>query len=429
MRLKATVESLNRDVNMKTKAINSLISLGKKPLAKDHQNHDPKIFMMVCTGNNLAGIKYGIRGNLKKVFDKFIDKGQCTISLINPAKDIFISKADPVQLKAFLNTMKKVLMAKTEDEIDSLPLTAAALNPASTKQVSKSKEKMSITEKKDYPITKSFPSTLKNLNITGINLKYFDKRILALSHLVVLKITDNSISTIPETFHTMPNLKELNLSNNKIKSLPIRFFHCSTIKSLLLLDLCGNQLKVLPNAISNLSKLITLNMANNELTKVGVTLDKLNQLKRLELIGNSNLKVLPGNVPKLRLDYLSLSPECLTQDDTGLKLYDNSFEIPSLMDLCIAKCSNLGFRSKLNESEVTPYILISMDTLQRCECGNFCHLSSHAKGITKTNANRIAQTFVSGGNSTGSKTFLRCETLFCSTKCLEKYKKQPLNYR
>ena len=43
MRLKATVESLNRDVNMKTKAINSLISLGKKSLAKDHQNHDPKV--------------------------------------------------------------------------------------------------------------------------------------------------------------------------------------------------------------------------------------------------------------------------------------------------------------------------------------------------------------------------------------------------
>ena len=384
--------------------------------------------MMVCTGNNLAGNKYGIKGNLKKVFDKFIDKGQCTISLINPAKDILISKADPVQLKAFLNTMKKIFMAKSEDELDSLPLTMAALNPASTKQLSKSKEKMIITEKKDYPIMKSFPTTLKNLKITGINLKYFDKRILALSHLVVLEITDNSISTIPETFHTMPNLKELNLSNNKIKSLPIRFFHCSTVKSLLLLDLSGNQLKVLPNAISNLSKLITLNMANNELTKVGVTLDKL-PLKRLELIGNSNLKVLPGTVPKLRLDFLSLSPECLTQDDTGLKLHDNSFEIPSLMDLCIAKCSILGFRSKLDESEVTPYILISMDTLQRCECGNFCYMSSHAKGITKTNANRIAQTFVSGGNFVGSKTFLRCETLFCSTKCLDKYKKQPLNYR
>ena len=43
MRLKATVETLNRDVNMKTKAITSLISLGKKPLAKDNQNQDPKV--------------------------------------------------------------------------------------------------------------------------------------------------------------------------------------------------------------------------------------------------------------------------------------------------------------------------------------------------------------------------------------------------
>ena len=43
MRLKATVETLNRDVSMKTKPAYSLISLGKKPPAKDKFNEDPKV--------------------------------------------------------------------------------------------------------------------------------------------------------------------------------------------------------------------------------------------------------------------------------------------------------------------------------------------------------------------------------------------------
>ena len=43
MRLKATVETLNRDVSMKTKPAYSLISLGKKPPAMDNFNDDPKV--------------------------------------------------------------------------------------------------------------------------------------------------------------------------------------------------------------------------------------------------------------------------------------------------------------------------------------------------------------------------------------------------
>ena len=44
MRLKATVETLNRDVIMKTKPAYSLISLGKKPPVKDNPNEDPKVY-------------------------------------------------------------------------------------------------------------------------------------------------------------------------------------------------------------------------------------------------------------------------------------------------------------------------------------------------------------------------------------------------
>ena len=388
--------------------------------------------MMICTRNNLAGNQYSIRGNLKKLFDKFIDKGQCTISLLNPPTDILISNADPLKLKAFMKTLKRIIMAKSQFELEILSLTSEGLNPASAKEISKLREKLVITEKKDYPILTSFPSTLKNLKIIGIKLKLFDKRILTLSHLVVLELTENCISSIPDSFESLSNLKELNLSKNEINILPMKFFHCPTMKSLLLLNLSGNRLKFLPNAISNLCTLKTLNIANNDLSNISLTLGKMTQLRRLELKGNPNLTVLPGCIPRLKLEFLSLGPECLTgsnDESEGLKLHDSSNEIPTLLDICVAKCSSLQLETKLDESMIPVNILLSMNTLQRCECGNFCHESSHAKGITKANPNRIATTFVSETNHIPSQTFVRCATLFCSTQCLDKYKQQPLNYR
>ena len=83
---------------------------------------------MLCTASNLSGMKLNISANISRVFDKFLDQGKCTIQMIQPAKTIVISKADPLQLKALLNLLKKVLMAKTDEELDNLKLTSAALS-------------------------------------------------------------------------------------------------------------------------------------------------------------------------------------------------------------------------------------------------------------------------------------------------------------
>ena len=431
MRIQASIEYMNREVNMKTKAACASISLGKKPTAQDDpKGKDPKVFMMISTANNRAGIKFAIRQNLSKVFDKFAHEGRCTISLINPPKDIFISKANAVQLKAFVKMLKTIFVAKSDKELDEITLTAAALNPATSTQVTKPKEKMVILNKIDYPITKSFPNTLTELRINGINLKKFDSRILRLKHLVVLDLCDNSLENIPESFASLTNLKELHLANNKIGVSPPKFFMCTTLsQNLCLLDLSNNQLKMLPNHISNFKKLVTLKIVSNDLRKLGMNLDRLSSLKRLELIGNEDLKVFPGSLPKLRLDHLSLSAKCLTEENEGIKLHDNSQEIPTLEDLCVKRCSELKLRSKLDELEMPYRILEKIDFLQRCQCGQLIHSSSNARGITRSNPNRIAQTFVSDGGHAGSQTFIRCETFFCSTSCLELFKNRPLNFR
>ena len=99
MRIQATVKLTNRDVNMSTKPVRTSIALGKKPLASSENSSDPKVFMMLCTAANRAGTKFSVCGNIDRVFDKFLDQGKCTIQLIKPAKTIFISDADPLQVK------------------------------------------------------------------------------------------------------------------------------------------------------------------------------------------------------------------------------------------------------------------------------------------------------------------------------------------
>jgi hypothetical protein len=47
---------------------------------------------------------------------------------------------------------------------------------ASTSQVTKSKTKLVVTDKKEYPITTNFPCTLETLVVTAINLKKIDTR-------------------------------------------------------------------------------------------------------------------------------------------------------------------------------------------------------------------------------------------------------------
>ena len=89
-----------------------------------------------------------------------------------------------------------MLYAKTDEELDKISITSAALNPASLTQVTKPKEKLIIFEKKDYPITKNFPSSLTELK--GWYFMY--------SFNVLLKFLKTLFSNIQffETLNTQP---------------------------------------------------------------------------------------------------------------------------------------------------------------------------------------------------------------------------------
>ena len=247
----------------------------------------------------------------------------------------------------------KVLKAKTNQELDGLSLSSAALNHASIGQVYNLKEKIIINDKKDYPIRENFPkciprqnfpSSLKELRVNGINLKKFDNRMLKLSRLVVLDLADNNLKLWPESFGGLENLKELYLSNNKLTKVPVSLL-LTVSKSLNLLDLSGNQLSILPDVFSKLKSLITLKLKNNQLKRLSVPFSVLKNLDTLELIGNPELGAMPQSFQKLQLNHLSISSKCLRTDVSGLIVEDRSSDFPLLTDLCLASLNKSGCRS------------------------------------------------------------------------------------
>lgn len=449
MKIQATIQLTNRDINVISKPMRGSMALGKrKRLCSSSENSsDPKVFLMFCTVSNRAGTKFEVCQNIASVHDKFLHLGECTIELIKPARTIFISDADPLQLKLMLNLLKKAINAKTDKELDALDaisLTSAALNKSKLNQIRRPKEKMFIYEKKDYPtiqgpcnyllqecvcnytITKNFPFRLKELKVNGINLKRIESRIVKLMWLVVLDLSGNSLTTWPKSFSGLVDLRELNLSNNQFSKVPVSFF-LTVSKNLQLLDLSNNQLSMVPYVISRLARIATLNLSNNQLKRLPSTISSLTNLKILELVGNPNLSVMPGTFLKLELKHLSLSSRCLTLEGSATTIKEGTLKIPCLTDLCLVSLTKSGFRSKIDETCLPMGLLEYWDTMQNCSCGKLCLWSSNVRAMIKTNPRRIAQTFVTDGNLLGSETFIRYETLFCSTNCMEVYKNQPLN--
>ena len=98
MRLKCSVDVHNRacsvaGVATTCKPAHAQVSIGKKP----GSNKD--LFIMIATTKDLNGRKFNVKGNVLKVFTKFLQDGKATIQLKEPAFDIRLSKVDPHQLK------------------------------------------------------------------------------------------------------------------------------------------------------------------------------------------------------------------------------------------------------------------------------------------------------------------------------------------
>jgi len=196
---------------------------------------------------------------------------------------------------------------------------------------------MVITSRSAYPVTTSFPPALETLCVNGCLLRKVDSRIMKLSKLVSLDLSDNHISALPDDWNTLPTLAELRLAKNQLSDLPATMFTRKMQTSLAHIDLSDNQLQTLNAAIYNLSNLAVLKLDRNRLVSVPSGIGKLTRLVQFTASGNL-LRTLPSDFDRLTLNSLDLSDNPLADDaPTAIVPCDDGMDVPSLYELA-ARC-------------------------------------------------------------------------------------------
>lgn len=154
---------------------------------------------------------FQITNNIRKIFKKFITDGKVTISLIEPCHDLII-QGNAVQLESFLNILKHIKngLCKGLDKYVLKSNTTFKSNDFC------SLEKVVVKKKSEYPILQGFPRTTKELVLSGLDRKSFDRQILTLQSLRVLNLSNNKISFLPKELGTLPHLRFLDLSHNNL---------------------------------------------------------------------------------------------------------------------------------------------------------------------------------------------------------------------
>lgn len=155
MKLLCDVNIINRLApHVKNRTVKSTLAIGYHPPNKENS----ELFLILFTAQNKSGQRYKIHENVQKVFTRFISEGKATISFKVPDHDLQI-KCDPVQLKFFLNILKKGIDGNfNPGDKNGLPVLAA--QPLSQK--SRPVAKLVIKSRSDYPL-KGFPRTLTTL--------------------------------------------------------------------------------------------------------------------------------------------------------------------------------------------------------------------------------------------------------------------------
>jgi len=359
-----------------------------------------------------------------------VDEGKATVRFVRPPHDLCISNADVVALKAFLNVLKKVTELKPgqDAELDKLvELNLSALAPATSSQVAKEKTKMVINNKRDYPITTSFPHTLKELRAIDINLKRVDTRMFKLKSLAVLDLSGNSIAVLPKELTNLP-LQELVLCKNKLERIEPSFVgNAAFCHSLNSLDISDNQIKFLPNFMSRFKSLVCLKVGGNPLRSVlPLSLFNSGKLRILNLENLTEMPHLPSSTSKLYLDKLFVTRNCkFMQGSTSthqqggagksLVVHNTLENVATLEDMSLKVVHG---KLRPEESVLPPAVVQKMDSFQVCICGNYCLTSSHAAAISPLDLHKIAANVHADEMPSFDANTV---TVICSQQCLKRF--------
>lgn len=251
-----------------------------------------------------------LTNNITNIFRKFVADGKCTISFKLPEVDLQI-KADPIQLKAFLNVMKNEMFPPQEPDKKEVLKTDNKLVRAfgSTVKPLEILTKMTIKERSALP-SSGFPRTLKELTVTTIKCAQMPIGILNLTNLFSLDLSKNQITKLPKALGNL-KLKKLILNENRfgesVKQADWEWLDGENIrKSLKVLSISKNGLKFMPSNICRCLNIENLNVSQNEITRISFAIKVMSQLKTLSIC-NNKLSSLPCTLKMLRFDAIDLA--------------------------------------------------------------------------------------------------------------------------
>ncbi|KAM3856460.1 leucine-rich repeat protein 1 [Vipera latastei] len=385
------------------RAVRALLALGK-PTAGDGG-----VWLLVSTARHRPGAKYQLKENIDQLFTKFVDEGKATVRLKEPAVDICLSKANVSQLRTFLYALKSAHQG-TEEE--TLPLSKLVSPKAS--EVEKPKTKMTITSKKDYPLTRNFPYSLEYLQASYCKLARLDMRMLCLRSLRKLDLSHNSIKQLPATIGDLVCLQELNLQDNHLESFNVALCKSTLKKSLQSLDLSQNKIKALPAQFCYLQKLIHLKLDDNNLIRLPFKIGQLSHLRFLSVARNK-LPFLPSEFAKLSLESLDLFGNPFEQPKPLVP--DIHLKIPLTL-LEYSARAIINYRIP-RDCHILPYHLCDdLDMSKTCQCGRAC-LTCFIQTTVTINLHSVSHTVVLVDNMGGTEAPILC--YFCSLTCYSQF--------
>ena len=160
--------------------------------------------------------------------------------------------------------------------------------------------------------------TLERLDMTGNALSTLPDDFYQLKNLKILFLSNNNFTELPSVLRKCPNLSMIGFRNNQIASVPENALPLTT-RWLILTD---NVLTSLPQSMGDLSLLQKCMLSGNKLTSLPTSMSKCYNLELLRIAVNE-LTELPSlllNLPKLSWLAYSGNPFCAKHPDVDTPL-------------------------------------------------------------------------------------------------------------
>lgn len=181
----------------------------------------------------------------------------------------------------------------------------------------------------DYPELRCF--SLSRNGITRITANLGASGALC-THMSMLDLSFNNLTTIPEEFGEFKTLRKLNLGFNQLEEFPVCLCKCTCLQNLLI---GYNKIGDIPQEIASLKDLNEINAPGNNFTQFPRSLIGLPNLKQINLSNNS-ISTIPSEISTMKaLKTLDLSSNkissldvlCSNPSQTDINLSNNKITV------------------------------------------------------------------------------------------------------